>query len=339
MQKAKKTSVCFLLRKHSKTHSGEKSKVHNSWTAALQIGSAQYDPLETLLSPQRAQNFPSKCSKTSSSVGGLCSAAITGFLGWKYLCYKRSVWPTLRVVCVAYTSSVGKPKPSPVTDPRPPHPSILSPVLSSTGVTITSVGTGLPWVVLWRWLTRNRPGKCFGQQRGPSVGWDLSGLETGSRYVAPRRISRRSNLQGATSRQSGTLLEPVGNNTFCCTWQSSWVKITLKSEADCRESVLSFVRNDDERHRVWEAEKLRENDASGSVSQKGSKIENGNHPSLSAPPAASDGEPGCQPNSRYKPNLLPCWPLLSCWYVGKMTDGAHYPKCYITIRLQSRPST
>ena len=112
----------------------EKSqRSNNSWTAALQIGSAQYDPLETLLSPQRAQNFPSKCSKTSSSVGGLCCAAITGFLGWKYLCYKRSVWPTLRVVCVAYTSSVGKPKPSPVTDP-PPRPSILSPVLSSTGV-------------------------------------------------------------------------------------------------------------------------------------------------------------------------------------------------------------
>ena len=153
MQKAKKTSVCILLRKHSKTHSGEKSKVHNSWPAALQIGSAQYDPSETLLSPQRAQNFPSKCSKTSSSVGGLCSAAITGFLGWKYLCYKRSVWPTLRVVCVAYTSSVGKPKPSPVTD----LPLLIRPFFPQSyhqrGSTITIVGTGLPWVVLRRWFT------------------------------------------------------------------------------------------------------------------------------------------------------------------------------------------
>ena len=137
-------------------------------------------------------------------------AAITGFLGWKYLCYKRSVWPTLRVVCVAYTSSVGKPKPSPVTD-LPPHPSILSPVLSSTGVNhyhrrdrFTMGGSATvayqkpPWEMFWptaraqRWL----------------------GLEwLGDRFKIRRSAPHQSSLQPARGNIS-TVGRLVG--TFCC---------------------------------------------------------------------------------------------------------------------------
>ena len=192
--KGKKTSVCILLRKQSKTHSGEKSKVQQQLDSCSADRFRPIRSLRNLALLQRAQNFPSKCSKTSSSVGGLCCAAITGFLGWKYLCYKRSVWPTLRVVCVAYTSSVGKPKPSPVTD-LPPHPSILSPVLSSTGVNhyhrrdrFTMGGSATvayqkpPWEMFW---------PTARAQRWLGLGW------LGDRFKIRRSAPHQSSLQAA----------------------------------------------------------------------------------------------------------------------------------------------
>ena len=66
------------------------------------------------------------------------------------------------------------------------------------------IRTGLLWVVLCRGL----PETALGNVLARSVGWvgGLAGLggwvglwETGSRSVAPRHFSRRSNLRGATS--------------------------------------------------------------------------------------------------------------------------------------------
>ena len=217
----------------------------------LLIGSAQYAPLETF----PAQNFPSKSSKTSSSVGGLL-AAITGFLGWKYLCYKRSVW-SASGWSVWLTSkippSVGKPKRSPVTD----MPIIISPVflfasLITDKVIPTNITrTGLSWVVLVRGLPETALGNVLA-----NVGRSQQRLwETGSRYVAPRHISRRPNLREATSLLTLWLLLKT-------TLFAAYVTIIIVGENDSMkwskvESQLSVLfkmmtRDEGERLKSWE---------------------------------------------------------------------------------------
>ena len=145
------------------------------------------------------------------------------------------------------------------------------------------------------WLTRNRPGKCFGQR------WSKPAAALRDRFAIRRPAPHQSSTKPPRGNISADTLVVVENNTFCCVRDNhhcgwKWLYEVKQSG----ESAFSFVQNDDER-RGWAAEKLRENDSSVSLPKKkkaGSKIEakNGNCTSLLAPPSASDGEPGCQSN-------------------------------------------
>ena len=135
---------------------------HHSWTAAP---AHRFRPICSLRNFPSSK-FPLKIEQNIILGWWLACSPLTGFLGWKYLCYKRSVW-SASGWSVWLTSkippSVGKPKRSPVTD----MPIIISPVFQFASLITDKViptnitSTGLSWVVLVRGLPETALGNVL----------------------------------------------------------------------------------------------------------------------------------------------------------------------------------